>query len=100
MVCDVKTGKDIYDDVFLQLSAYKQAYEEAGGEEVGIGVVLLSTGKDGMATGKYKFQEGEYCFQEFLAAKKLWVWQNQDKIASLKKQVEAKKRRDKRKGGD
>lgn len=100
MVCDVKTGKDIYDDVFLQLSAYKQAHEEAGGEEVGIGVVLLSTGKDGTATGKYKFEEGEYCFDEFLAAKKIWIWKNQDLIASMKKQMKAKKRRDSNKGGE
>ncbi len=98
LIADVKTGKDIYEEVFLQLSAYKQAYEEMGGEEVGIGVVLLSTGKDGAATGKYKFEEGEPCFKEFLAARELWIWKNQDKIASIKKQMKAKKSRDRKKG--
>ena len=97
MICDVKTGKDIYDEVFMQLSAYKQAFEEAGGEEVGIGVILLSTGKDGEPTGKYKFEEGEYCFDEFLAARKLWIWKNRDLISSVKKQMKAKKIRDKKK---
>ena len=91
LIADVKTGKDIYDEVFLQLSAYKQAYEENGGEEVGIGVILLSTGADGKPTGKYKFEEGEYCFDEFLAAKKLWVWKNQELIASVKKYMNEKK---------
>lgn len=87
LIADVKTGKDIYDEVFMQLSAYKQAYEENGGEKVGIGVILLSTGADGKPTGKYKFEEGEYCFDEFLAARKIWIWKNQDLIASVKKHM-------------
>ena len=91
LIADVKTGKDIYDEVFMQLSAYKQAYEENGGEKVGIGVLLLSTGADGKATGKYKFEEGEYCFDEFLAARKLWIWKNQELIASIKKHMGERK---------
>ena len=91
-IADVKTGKDIYPEVFLQLSAYKYAYEETTGEKVdGIAVILLSTGQDGEATGKYKFEEGEYCFDEFLAARKLWIWKNQDLIASVKKHMKVKK---------
>ena len=91
LIADVKTGKDIYTDVFLQLSAYKQAYEENGGDEVGIGVILLSTGADGKPTGKYKFEEGDYCFEEFLAARKIWIWQNQSLIESVKKHMNARK---------
>ena len=65
-VCDVKTGKDIYKEAHLQLSAYKQALEEGGTKIDRMGVILL---KD---TGNYKFEEVDECFDIFLATKKLW----------------------------
>jgi len=100
LIGDIKTGKDIYEEVFLQLSAYKNAYEEMKKQPIdGIAVILLSTGRDGKATGKYKFEEGEYCFDEFLAARKLWIWKNQDLIQSIKKQMAAKKTREPQKKG-
>lgn len=83
LVIDVKTGKDIYDDYFLQLSAYKQALHEQDGIEADMGIVLLSTGSNGKPTGKYKFQEADYCFDEFLASKTLWEWKNAELIESV-----------------
>src|SRR5690606_23091893 len=50
IVVDVKTGKDIYSEAFLQLSAYRQALKEEEIETVGTAVVLL--GED----GSYKYQ--------------------------------------------
>jgi len=92
LIADVKTGKDIYDEAFLQLSAYKHGLLETEEIDAGIGVILLSTGTDGKSTGKYKFQEGEDCFDEFLAARKLWIWKNQGLIASIKKHLALKKK--------
>ncbi len=83
MIVDIKTGKDIYDDYFLQLSAYKQALKEQDGIDAEMGILLLSTGANGKPTGKSKFQDGDYCFDEFLAAKKLWEWKNEDLIESV-----------------
>lgn len=77
---DVKTGKDIYDEVELQLSAYKQGYLEENEQVDRIGVLLLETGKDNKPTGNYKFQEMSDRLDEFLAAKKLWEWKNQEKL--------------------
>jgi len=91
LIADVKTGKDIYDEHFLQLSAYKQALFEMEKIDTGMGIILLSTGTDGKGTGKYKFQENDYYFDEFMAARKLWIWKNQGLIASVKKHMAAKK---------
>lgn len=90
-IIDVKTGKDIYDEAFLQLSAYKQALKETEDKDAEIGVLLLATGEDGKSTGTYKFQQGVDLFPEFLAAQKLWIWKNQDMIQDLKKYIRARK---------
>lgn len=71
-IIDVKTGKDIYPEAFLQLSAYKQALKEQGIEVDEIAVVLLKE------DGKYKFGQGVDCLEVFLSAKKLWEWKNPD----------------------
>jgi len=83
MIIDIKTGKDIYDDYFLQLSAYKQGLEEVEGIKADMGILLLPTNAAGKSTGKYKFQEADYCFNEFLSAKTLWEWKNAETIESV-----------------
>ena len=77
-VIDVKTGKYIYDEVELQLSAYKQSLNEQGQKADRLAVLLLETGKDNEPTGNYIFATRDYKFKEFLAAKTLWEWQNKE----------------------
>jgi hypothetical protein len=77
-IIDVKTGKDIYPESFLQLSAYKQALKEGGTEVNDIAVLLLKE------DGKYKFGQGENCLEVFLAAKLLWEWKNPDLMEIIK----------------
>jgi hypothetical protein len=77
-VIDIKTGKYIYDEVELQLSAYKQSLNEQGQKADRLAVLLLETGKDDLPTGNYVFATRNYKFKEFLAAKTLWEWQNQE----------------------
>jgi len=91
LVVDIKTGKSIYDEVFLQLSAYKHAlletgvFEELGIDvkDVGIAVCNLSTGDDDLPTGLYQFQEGVDVFDKFLTAKYLWEWKNREVIVKV-----------------
>jgi hypothetical protein len=73
-IIDVKTGKDIYMESGLQLSAYKHC---DGMDIKRIGVLLL------MPEGVYKFQWMEDDFEAFLAAKKLWEWSNKDMLAKV-----------------
>lgn len=84
-VVDTKTGKDIYPEVALQLSAYKQALEENGTKIDGMAALLLETGADDKPTGKYKFATQQDYFEEFLACKKLWEWMNQDLVSKYYK---------------
>jgi predicted RecB family nuclease len=76
-VCDVKTGKDIYLEAHLQLSAYKQALNENGVNVERAGVILL---KD---TGNYKFEEVDDCFDAFLATKKMWEFLNKEDLEKI-----------------
>lgn len=76
-VIDVKTGKDIYPEAFLQLSAYEQALVENGLTPDHIAVLLLQQ------DGNYKFGEGVSCFDVFLAVKKLWEWKNAELIEKV-----------------
>lgn len=78
-IIDIKTGKDIYPSVELQLSAYQEALEENGMHVDKLAVLLLEKGKDGQATGNYIFKTVSPRFEEFLAAKKIWAWLNSDK---------------------
>ena len=71
-VIDVKTGKDIYDEAHLQISAYKRMSGVTRG-----GVLLLQE------SGKYKFAESEDYFEEFLCAKKLWEFQNREIVKKV-----------------
>jgi hypothetical protein len=69
---DIKTGKDLYPEVHLQLSAYKQALKEDGVEVEGTAALLL------MEDGTYKFEVGKDKFKEFLACKTIWDGLNEE----------------------
>lgn len=72
-VVDVKTGKDIYMEAHLQLSAYKKCTDATRA-----GVLLL---KD---TGTYKFEESDDYYEAFLHTKALWEFINKEKLEKLK----------------
>jgi len=67
VIVDVKTGKDIYPESALQLSAYQHADNIKVDKTA---VVLLQE------DGNYKFEYQKDNFVYFLAAKKLWEWAN------------------------
>jgi len=100
LVVDIKTGRGIYEEVFLQLSAYKHALEENGvfaelkvdPERVGMAVCNLQTGEDDRPTGNYQFQEGEDVFNQFLAAKYLWEYKNKASLDKINANLPPKKR--------
>lgn len=79
-VLDIKTGKDIYAESELQLSAYAKMLREEGKPVTNIGVCLLETGEDGMPTGNYKFAPRTEHFEVFLHAKAMYEWQNREKL--------------------
>lgn len=77
-ITDVKTGKGIYPESWLQLSAYQNALVESdttlrlNDRVVDIAVLLLKE------NGTYTFEKGEPNLEAFLSAKKLWEWMNKD----------------------
>jgi hypothetical protein len=72
-IVDIKTGRDIYLESHLQLSAYKHALSEDFGMDIGrMGVLLLKE------TGNYKFEEVDDYFDVFMACKKLWEFINRE----------------------
>ena len=77
-IIDIKTGKDIYPEAFLQLTAYKQALAEEGTAINGTAVLLLKE------DGTYKYEEGDAPFQAFLASMVLFRWKNPDIDALIK----------------
>ena len=85
-IIDVKTGKDIYAEAGLQLSAYKHAVEEipegadkhnGGVVDHRMGVILLGE------NGTYKFAEMEDVFEAFLHAKALWEWEKKKMLENV-----------------
>jgi 23S rRNA pseudoU1915 N3-methylase RlmH len=77
MIIDVKTGKGLYPEVELQLSAYRQALKEEG-VEADIAALLL--GED----GTYQFAKYEKDrLEQFLACLTIWRWQNEEKLAQM-----------------
>jgi len=72
-IIDVKTGKDIYPESGLQLSAYKHCDDI---EATRIGVILLQP------NGTYKFSWMEDEFETFLHVKKIWEWQNKELLTA------------------
>jgi len=78
VLVDVKTSKDIYDDFYLQLSAYKNMVIENGlKKEIDIAVLRLD------AKGRYYFAYGDYDFDAFLAVKKVWEWKHRNKLKEI-----------------
>lgn len=79
-VVDVKTGKDIYPEAFIQTSAYREALISNGQKVDGIAVVLLKE------DGEYKFQTSLECdikYRSFIAAKKLYEGLNEEKLKKV-----------------
>jgi len=74
IIVDIKTGKAIYGEAYLQLSAYLHGNVEANSTAV----LLLQD------NGTYTFERGSDKFEYFLAAKKLWEWVNADLLKSIK----------------
>jgi hypothetical protein len=82
-IIDIKTGKDIYQEAGIQLSAYAQMMRDNDKKVDGIAVLLLETGADKLPTGKYKFQTMTEDFDAFLAAKKLYCYLNREKLLKI-----------------
>jgi hypothetical protein len=80
MIVDAKTGKDLYDEVKLQNSAYAHMMRASGKQVDEIAALLLETGVDGLPTGKYKFATLEEDFDAFKACKDLYVWKNKESL--------------------
>lgn len=74
MILDWKTSKGIYDEYWLQMSAYVQAFEEL------TGIKIDSVGILQIRDGEYRFQEKTYdeimtkYFPVFLAAQTIYNW--------------------------
>jgi len=74
-ILDCKTGKGLYPEVELQLSAYRAAL----GKDYDIAAVCL------MEDGTFQFAKyNKDRFKEFLACLTIWKWQNEEKIKQLK----------------
>jgi hypothetical protein len=79
LVGDVKTGKALYDEIDLQLSAYVQAIEEMGVEVNGAYGLLLKE------DGSYIYERRDHGrLEEFLACKKLHDWVYREDIKRIK----------------
>lgn len=66
LLIDLKTGKNLYNEVHLQTSAYREALSENGVEVDGVNALLLKE------DGTYVFQENKEQFKAFLSAKYLY----------------------------
>lgn len=72
---DIKTGKQLYSDVYIQLSAYKQLLKEnldAQVDEIA-GLLLKSD-------GTYEYQAGEDILPVFLGLKSVWDWRDKEEV--------------------
>lgn len=83
MIADVKTGKEIYMESGLQLSAYATMLRDEGKKVDEIVVILLETGKDGLPTGKYKFQTMIEDFKAILACKYMYKYLYAEKLLKV-----------------
>jgi CRISPR/Cas system-associated exonuclease Cas4 (RecB family) len=76
-VVDVKTGKEIYSEAFIQTSAYKFALEENGIKVKETAVLLLHD------DGTYTYKIGADKFRGFLACKTLWELINEEDLLKV-----------------
>jgi len=66
---DIKTGKEVYKEVGLQLVAYKEAIHEMKLAKINkMGVLLLKE------DGTFSFHEKKDSIDDFLAVMKVWHW--------------------------
>lgn len=77
MIVDVKTGKDLYPEVKLQTSAYRQALLENGVDIDGTSALLLQE------DGTYKFETHSDKLGAFLAAKTLYTGLNSERLEKI-----------------
>lgn len=80
IVVDIKTGKDIYGEAFLQTAAYHEALKEEGYDLNGTAVLLLQE------DGAYKFENRSDCkrqFGGFLHAKGLYEALHEDELKKV-----------------
>lgn len=82
-ILDIKTGKDIYAESELQLSAYAHMLRSEGKPVDNIGVVLLEKGEDKLPTGNYKFAPRTENYPVFLSVKNLYEWINREKLLKV-----------------
>lgn len=83
LVMDVKTGKDIYLEAGLQLSAYAKMLRDEGKRVDEIAVLLLETGQDGLSTSKYKFQTMTEDFEAVKACLTMYKYLYKDKLLKM-----------------
>lgn len=79
-VIDIKTGKDIYAESEIQLSAYAHMLRAEGKPVDSIAVCLLEIGDDKKPTGNYKWAVRTENHSVFLSAKALYEWINREKL--------------------
>lgn len=74
-LCDIKTGKAVYDEVKLQLAAYVMALDEMGLERVSQGIVIrlpkVDTDPDFEAVTVTNL---DYHYEAFLHVRAAWQW--------------------------
>lgn len=79
-VLDVKTGKSVYPESELQLSAYANMLRSEGKKVDAIAVLLLETGNDKKPTGNFVFKTATENLEVFLHAKALYEWMNKERL--------------------
>lgn len=79
---DVKTGKSIYPESFLQTAAYIRALQEMGHGPVDGGLIVRLPKTAGDAPFEVAVvPPARELFPTFLAARQLWSWQYQEELA-------------------
>jgi len=80
MILDWKSSRSIYDEYFLQMSAYVAAfYEQTGIKVEGIGILQIRDGEYNFITKTYDEIMQDY-FPVFLAAKTIYDWKYGDSL--------------------
>lgn len=74
---DWKTGNNIYDSAYLQVSAYKKAYEVMTGVEVdGVKILQINPKLNKKGWREYTVDNIDYYYDIFLSVLKIWNFQN------------------------
>lgn len=79
-ILDWKTSRGIYDEYWIQMAAYTNAFEEQTGIKVdGVGILQIRDGEYNFITKSYEEIMGIY-FPVFLAAKLIYMWKYGDSL--------------------